>query len=251
MIMTKETITYDQPLNEIVRVALRLEQVFSQIDHQLADTSEQGTRMLINAINNALQILDRPDLKAKLAKELSQLQASLSRYQNIPVEVTNQLETLTRLFIDSSGKIGHRLRDIELLNALRLHLATPGGGCSFDFALYHYWLAQPVQVRQQIIADWLVEFREIRAAMKLILLIVRNSAKTEEKIAVHGFYQELLDAQSHLRMIRIHIARDIPAYPEMSIGRHFMSVRFFIPDILKRATQYPDNLHFWIGYCNP
>jgi cell division protein ZapD len=253
----KDKIIYDQPLNEIIRVCLRLEQLFQQVDHQLNDLSILGTRTLINFIIDVLQILDRPDLKAKLAKELSALHTNLLRYGNSSevdaekfAHVTQQLEELARALIDSSGKIGYRLRDFELLNTLRLHFASPGGGCSFDVPLFHYWLQRPIEVRKEIITTWLTDFAQIRTAASLVLDLVRHNARTEEKTAVHGFHQELLDPQSNLRMIRIGLPYDIPTYPEISIGRHFFSVRFFIPEIEKRPIQYTENLSFWVAYCN-
>jgi len=253
----KDTIIYDHPLNEVIRVCLRMEQLFQQIDHQLSDTSVFGTRSLINLIINVLQILDRPDLKAKLAKELSTLHANLQRYGNLPNidaekfhHLTQQLDELSRSLIDSNGKIGQRIRDIEFLSSLRLHLASPGGGCSFEIPIFHYWLQQSAEIRKNTITEWLTDFSQIRAAVELVLELVRNNAKIEEKSAVHGFHQELLDPQSNLRMIRIGIARDLQTYPEVSIGRHFFSVRFFTPHIVKRPTQFTENLNFWVAYCN-
>ncbi len=253
----KEKIIYDQPLNEIIRVCLRLEQLFEQIDHQLNDTSTLGTRNVLSYIINVLHILDRPDLKSKLAKELSHHLANFLRYGSLPDvgqkkfnEITQQLDEYSRTLIDSSGKVANRLRDIELLNTLRMHLASPGGGCSFDIPLFHYWLQQPASERQATIQDWLTDFTQIRTIVALVLDIVRNSGKSEEKTAIHGFHQELLDPQSNLRMIRIGIYKNIPAYPEVSVGRHFFSVRFYSPDIIKRPVQYTENLPFWVSYCN-
>ncbi|TAK79234.1 MAG: cell division protein ZapD [Gammaproteobacteria bacterium] len=253
----KDTIIYEQPLNEVIRVCLRLEQLFQQIDHQLSDTSELGTRNVTAFIINVLHLLDRPDLKAKLAKELSHHHANLMRFDNSPEidkeklhHITQQLDEHARSLIDSSGKIGHRLRDIELLNMLRMHLASPGGGCSFDIPLYHYWLQQPPDVRMVTVNDWLSEFAQIKTVVLLILDLVRKNAKVENKTAVHGFHQELLDPQWNLRMIRIGLAPNLPTYPEISIGRHFFSVRYFIPDIERRAVQYTENLSFWVAYCN-
>lgn len=253
----KETIIYEQPLNEVIRVCLRLEHLFQQIDHQLNDPSLLASRNIINYIINVLQLLDRADLKAKLAKELSLHLSSLMRYGNMPEidsqklnHLTQQIDSLSRSLIDSSGKIAHRLRDVELLNSLRLHLATPGGGCAFDTPLYHHWLQQPAHIRQETIEDWMSDFSQIRTASSLALDLVRKNAKTEQKMATHGFYQELLDPNSNLRMIRIFIEPDIFAYPETSLGRHFLSIRFFSPDILKRPIQFADNLDFWISYCN-
>jgi cell division protein ZapD len=250
-------IIYEQPLNEIIRVCLRLEQLFQQLDHQLSDTTELGTRNAINFIINILHLLDRPDLKAKLAKELHHHLTNLQRYGDLPdvdsnklSQLIQQLDELSRNLIESSGKIGHRIRDIELLNTLRMHLASPGGGCSFDTPLFHYWLQQPVKVRQTAMHDWLADFSQIRTAIELMLDLVRKNARVEEKTAIHGFHQELLDPQSNLRMIRIGIAKNIHAFPEISVGRHFLSARFFIPDIEKRPSQYTENLIFWLAYCN-
>jgi cell division protein ZapD len=252
-----ERIVYEQPLNEIIRVCLRLEQLFSQIDHQLPDTTQLGTRNLITYIINILHLLDRPDLKAKLAKELSHHLANLMRYNQSPDidkekfhHLTTQLDELSRALIDSSGKIGYRLRDTELLNTLRLHLASPGGGCSFDLPLFYYWLEQPVDLRMATIKSWLSDFSQIRSAVMLLLDLVRKNTKSEQKTAVHGFHQELLDPQSNLRMLRITIDPAVGAFPEISVGRHFLSVRFFVPDIDKRPVQYNENLEFLLEYCN-
>lgn len=255
--MADNIIIYEQPLTELVRVSLRLEQLFDQIDHLVADSSALSTRNLIVAIINLLNLLDRPDLKAKLAKELSHHMTLLTRLENTPDvdhkklrELLDQLDELSRYFIESSGKIGQNLREIELLNSLRLHLATPGGGCSFDIPIYHYWLQQPLKQRQATIQSWLEEFNNIRLATKLMLQLVREGSKIVPKTADKGFYQELLDPQVNLRLIRVAVPNDIHAYPEISVGRHFVGVRFYSPDIHARPVQYPENLRFWVSYCS-
>ena len=185
-----DMIIYDQPLNEIIRVCLRLEQLFEQIDHQLNDTSTMGTRNVLSYIINVLHILDRPDLKSKLAKELTHHHANFVRYGHLPnfdqerfAKTLQQLDEFSRSLIDSSGKVAWRLRDIELLNTLRMHLASPGGGCSFDIPLYHFWLQQPALTRQEVIKDWLTDFAQIRSIVALVLDIVRNGKR--RKTAVH------------------------------------------------------------------
>jgi cell division protein ZapD len=251
-----EVIIYEQPLNELIRVCLRLEQLFHQIDHQIKDTSALGSRNVIVAILNILHLLDRPDLKAKLAKELTHQMALLSRLENTPEidhlklkEILNQLDELARILIDSSGKIGQNLREIELLNNLRLHLASPGGGCSFDIPVYYYWLHQPAELRTHTIKTWLAEFNNIRLAITLLLQLVREGSRVQDKTAQQGFYQELLDPQTNLRLVRVTMLADIPAYPEISVGRHFLGVRFFIPNIQERPTQYMHDLLFSLSYC--
>lgn len=255
--MTDNVIIYEQPLNELIRVCLRLEQLFNQTDHLITDTSALGTRNIVVAIINLLNLLDRPDLKAKLAKELSHHITLLSRLENTPEidskklhHILGQLDELVRCFIESSNKIGQNLREIELLNNLRLHLATPGGGCSFDIPAYHYWLQQPVHDRKVIIKSWLEEFSNIRLAVTLMLQLIREGTKTQAKTAENGFYQDLLDPQVNLRLIRVTVPKNVSAFPEISVGRHFVGVRFLVPNIHERPTQYPNNLDFLLSYCS-
>ena len=255
--MIADAIIYEQPLNELIRVCLRIELLFLQIDHQIEDSSVLATRNVIAAIINLLQLVDRPDLKAKLAKELSHQTMLLARLESTPEidlpklrNILKQLEDLARCFIDSSKKIGQNLREIELLNNLRLHLASPGGGCSFDIPIYYYWLNQPSEERQVILKSWMEQFNNIRAAASLILQLVREGAKSQQKTAEHGFYQELLDPQINLRLIRVAIPKSIRAFPEISIGRHYLSVRFYTPIIQERPPQYLEHLQFWIAHCS-
>lgn len=255
--MIENAIIYEQPMNELIRVCLRLEQLFHQVDHQSQDNSPLGARHVVLTIINLLQLLDRPDLKAKLAKEMGHHLSNLMRLENTPHidhdklrQLLRQLDDLIRILIDSNGKIAQNLREVELLNNLRLHLTTPGGGCSFDMPVYHYWLQQPVEKRQETIQSWLTEFTSIRATASLILQLVRDGTKAQERTADHGFYQELLDPQLNLRLIRVALPHGIPAHPEISVGRHFLSIRFYSPCIKDRPVQFPDNLSFWLAYGN-
>jgi len=254
--MIPDAIVYEQPLNELIRVCLRLEQLFLQVDHYQKDESTFGTRSIVSSLINILHLLDRPDVKAKLAKELSHQVSSLLQLEGTPEidkvklnQLLHQLNDLVRCFIDSSGKIGQPLREIELLNNLRLHLASPGGGCSFDIPVYHYWLMQPIASRQEIIQHWLEEFSKIRLANDLLLKLIREGTKIQTKTAEKGFYQELLDPQINLRLIRVAIPNGTPAYPEISVGRHFLSVRFYTPNIHERPTQSTQDIAFWLSFC--
>ena len=251
------TIIYEQPLNEVIRACMRLEFLFKQLDYQLQDFSELGTRHVIETIVHLLQLLDRPDLKSKLSKELVHLHGNLMRFDDMPDidsdklrQITEQLKQAAHHLIESNGKIGQRLRDVELLNHLRLQFANPAGGLCFDIPLNHYWLRQPKATREKTIQQWLAEFTEIRKTVDLVLELFRKNAQLVKKDATNGFYQELLDPNANLRMIRIGVTEDTAAYPEISIGRHFLSVRFFTPDIEKRPLQFPHDLSFWIAYCS-
>ena len=54
--MTNNVITYEQPLNELIRVCLRLEQLFLQFDHKITDTPIFGPRHIETIIINILHL---------------------------------------------------------------------------------------------------------------------------------------------------------------------------------------------------
>lgn len=250
-------IIYEQPLNEIFRVCLRFEYLFTSINHYLDDHSFIASRNIITTIINIMNLLDRPDLKTKLAKELTQLTQQLLRLENAHdmdksklYNTVDQLNELSNFFINNKGKIAYNLYTSSLLNNLRLHIITPGGGLNFDVPVYHYWLNQPDELRLTQIKEWLKEFDQIITAVTLLLKILRQSAKLMNKIAENGFYQELLDSQQRLSLIRITVPKEVAGYPEISVSRHFVSIRFFIPEISSRPLPCQTNINFGLAYCS-
>lgn len=251
-----DMVTYEQPLTEIIRVCLRLERLFLESDRHANDTTPAGTHHLVVTILNLLQLLERPDFKSKMARELAHHMQALSRLEKAEgvdqsklQALLEQLENLSQLFINSSTKIGQILRQTELLNHLRLHLAAPGGGCSFDTPLYYYWLQLPSAERMATLHAWLAEFDNVRLASHLILKLLRTESHLQNRSAVKGFHQELLDAQGNLRLIRVMLPKQTQAFPEISLNRHFMSIRFLTPTIQTRPLQLQEDLSFLLGYC--
>ena len=250
------SISYEQPLTETIRACLRLEYLFQQIDHQIHDTSLPSTRYTINLINQLLQLADRSDLKIKLSKEIQNCLTSLTSSTQCHEEYVphqqalhQQLQALLRHLIDVNGKFAQGLRQAELFNLLRLHASNPGGDSNFSIPIYHYWLEQPGALRQTTIRQWLTEFQPIKTAVSLILHCVRNHVEIVEKTAISGFHQEIVHPQGkNLRLLRISLNRNISAYPEMSIGKHFISIRFLIPDIYQKPRQCGQDLPFILKY---
>lgn len=76
--MESDYITYEQPLSELMRVCLRLEQLFDKITLLKDNTATWQTQVLMTALIDILVVLDRPDLKGKLTKALNRLIEKLS-----------------------------------------------------------------------------------------------------------------------------------------------------------------------------
>ncbi|MBU0455378.1 MAG: cell division protein ZapD [Pseudomonadota bacterium] len=252
-----DQIIYEQPLNELIRTCLRLEHLFNQIHTCLnALDAAQHSQAIVRLITDILTILDRPDLKSKITKELNRqiavltpLAKSSSISQQKLEETLRQLNTLLNYFVSTPGKVAQNLRDNEFLGILRPNLITPGGGSCVDTPGYHYWLQQPSDVRFNQIDQWLKEFKYIKNAVDLLLTIVRNSSEARSLLAVKGFYHEPLDSGALCQLIRVILPAEIECYPEISLGRHHISIRFVIPNIEARVSQTHDDIPFRMTVC--
>jgi len=229
-----QNIIYEQPLNERIRIFLRLEFLFAQAAHHLRGTSQWDSRSTLNSMLDILSIFGRTDLKTEVLKELERHSATLTRLQLNPDidrsrldQILKELETLSnKLHKASGGPIAADLRKNEFLSSIQQRAAIPGGTCDFDLPAYHFWLQQPANDRTRDLAAWLGRFEVIAQAIQLILRLIRDSAELKPVTAETGFFQKTLDANHPCQLVRVAVSREIPYHAEISGGRHRFTVRF-------------------------
>lgn len=254
--MWDSVIIYEQPMNEHIRACLRLEQLFKNAIHHIGGDSMWDSRAALTAIIHLGNLLDRADLRSKLRKEIHRQIDNLSRHSQTPhVDITalNQLlarlESIQEKLLSTEGRFGQSIRDNEFLGIVRQHLFNPGGACSFDAPVYYYWQQQPVEVRQHDLEHWLHEFDSIRSTITVLLQLIRESAAPKLKVAHDGFYQEPLDPRASCQMIRVIIPRSANVYPEISAGKHRISIRYYQPSIYDRPSQSNSDIDFKLTHC--
>ena len=147
-------------------------------------------------------------------------------------------------------RLGHRLREIDLLVTVRQRLVIPGGTCNFDLPAYHHWLQQPAFVRQQNIATWFNEFSHIEAAVTLALELLRATGHMQSVCAQDGFFQLPLDPSQGCQLVRLMLPKDQLFFPEISGGRHRISIRFLQSNTQQmRPTQLHAPVEFALSCC--
>lgn len=253
---TTQTILYEQPVNELIRVCLRLEHLLHLGQDTLRSTTLWDSRATMTTINDILNILDRPDLRTKLTKEFVRYLASLTRLEGAEhidqkklsatiIEVENVLDSLHA----TSGRFAPELRDNDFLNSIRQHLSNPGGAVSFDVPAYHFWLQQPVGERNALMSKWFSYFENADNAVSLMLRLIRQSCNPQLQTAHQGFYQANLDPSQPVQLIRIAVPTEFNVYPEISVGRHGVSVRFYTPNFQDRPVQCDSDIVFRLSCC--
>ncbi len=256
MLNNTPKITFEQPMNEHVRLCLRLEHLFKQLDDNLPIETEWGTRVALSAILEILNVVDRPDLKTKLTKALSQQAAKLAQLEKSPQvdkeklhEILKEIERLNETLFTLNGKIGAVLRENEFLNTIRQYAYNPGGACNFCLPAYQLWLRQPTAHRTQTLHSWIKHFVILRETVFLLLNLIRNGAFSSSQIAREGFYQQALDPNNPSELVRVSVPENIGIFPEISVGRHRMSVRFLLENLHDRPKQLQNEIAFDLCIC--
>jgi cell division protein ZapD len=252
-----DTITYEQPLLERMRLFMRIEELMHRFRFSLEGKSGWETHCALTTLIEILDLTNRVDLKRELMKELERQIANLSRLVSEPSvdqdrlnRIIDQQRALIEEIHTINGQLDQHIKANDLFGSIRQRNAIPGGTCDFDLPAYHYWLARPASERRELLHTCSRPFQEINEAVGLVLKLIRNSAEPRTTVAPRGFYEQALDSSVPWQMIRITLPSDTPCYPEISAGRQRFSVRFLKPgDMTQRARQCEQDITFELACC--
>lgn len=248
---TPSTVTYEYPTNDCVRVCLRLEPLLQYIQKHDTTCPMQHRQQLL-AYTDMLNILDRPDLKAKFITLVTQKQQDLlSLKHNQHVDQTTldcylmKLKTLNEQLSQYEGICSLKLH--PLLTQIRQQHSHPGGLSDFTTPQLQFWLHQPTQQRITELKDLQHQLKLTSTLITTLLPFIRQARPFQKAVATQGFFQTILDANQKIHLIRIRT--HLEAYPEISVGKHRLSIHFLTPGKYTTASQTLDkDLKFeWVA----
>lgn len=253
------TISYEFPLNERIRIFIRLEQLFLQFNHHLQSTSIFDKRAAISILLDIVSIFKRNDLKSEVLKELDRQAGVLNRIatnsddsvntQKID-EILMRISEMSKNLYAKTGKIGNHIADSDLFQSITQRSTIPGGACSFDLPEFHFWLMQDDEASFADLITWGRPFMEIFDAITVILEFIRNSQITTEEVAPSGFFQITLDSNLPQQLLSVEIEKNQPYFVEISGGKHRCTIRFMQPSHNKeRPKQCTENVPFSLTRC--
>jgi len=251
-----EIIFYEQPLNERMRSFLRLEHLFKHAAYTLRGYSIWDSRSTLTNITAILDVLSRNDLKTELLKELERQEKTLAALSDLPgvdkVQLNNvlkQIKTSQENILALSGQLGQNIRDHDLLSNLRQRSSVVGGSCDFDIPLLHHWLQQAPEKRIEKLEEWMDKLEVISQPISLILDIIRESSYADDMTAEKGFYQQNIESNAPVQLIRVGIENSLECFPEISGGKQRFSIRFMQPQDSERPIQYQEDVKFLLVCC--
>jgi cell division protein ZapD len=225
-------IHYEYPLSERIRTLLRLEDLFERFDAYAALPDSHAHHAALLTLFEMAEVAARADLKSDLLQELDRQKSVLTALRGNPhvqgatlEQVLAAIEKAHDGMYHLPGKVGQHLREDDWLMAIKQRAAIPGGMCEFDLPAYHYWLHQSADDRMHQLQRWLAPFSSIRAAVDIVLGLLRDSGQAELQHANNGSYQRMLESRNP-QLIRVTLVDTLPCVPEISANKYMLNIRF-------------------------
>jgi cell division protein ZapD len=249
-------ILYEYPLNERIRTLLRLEDLFSRLDHFASQLESPAHHVALATLFEILDITSRNELKSDLLQELERQKQVLLGFRDNPdvsasalSNVLATLDTTMQQFAAASGRTGQHLRDNDWLMGIRGRTSIAGGSCEFDLPSYHAWLNLPAETRLRDVAAWVDPFRPLRESLQMVLRILRDSGRRSREVSSKGSYQQTLGGRAH-QMVQVLIDPAIGAVPEISANKHMLWIRFMTRGVDHRPRPYEGEVQFDLALCS-
>ena len=240
---------YEHPLNEKVRIYLRLEHLLKQLHDSSALSDPWQYTIFFNALFDLLELIEQIPVKTDLAKALDKQSTKLKAWLDYdgvdPTAIQSLLDSMSHAQKNllAAPRLGQSLREDRFLSSIRQRFSIPGGTCSFDLPALHFWRQLPLEERQQTTQAWLDQLAEIDQALGLWLHLVRQSAQYQPQSAHNGFFQN--DASLSC-LLRIKIDASYGVYPVVSGHRSHFSIRF---SPYEEGSTVASNIDFKLAIC--
>jgi len=251
--MSKEYL-YELPLNERLRTFMRVEFISNRLNYFLELDDSWATRSIIHGLIEIYSILSRTDVRREVITDLDRYIYEMRKYQDSPLadeyrarELRQDLESLKVTVENSGSDYLKPLRDNEFLNSLLHRQTLPGGKAEFDMPKYKFWLDSGRT--KSDIDQWVGVIKPVCSSIDKLLWMIRESTEAISTVAVGGFYNHQISKNHQISLVRIFLNENT-IYPEISGGKHLISIRFFNwGDSEENWSQTKENINFRISLC--
>ena len=251
--MSKEYL-YELPLNERLRTFMRVEFISNRLNYFLELDDSWATRSIIHGLIEIYSILSRTDVRREVITDLDRYIYEMRKYQDSPLadedrarELRQDLESLKVTVENSGSDYLKPLRDNEFLNSLLHRQTLPGGKAEFDMPKYKFWLDSGRT--KSDIDQWVGVIKPVCSSIDKLLWMIRESTEAISTVAVGGFYNHQISKNHKISLVRIFLDENT-IYPEVSGGKHLISIRFFNwGDSEENWSQTKENINFRISLC--
>ncbi|PID48809.1 MAG: cell division protein ZapD [Proteobacteria bacterium] len=248
-------ITYEQPLNEKIRLFLRFELLVKRLTYHAGKSDQTDMLAALTILLDLYNLSSRLELKSDVIKDIERMAQMLRRSSTEANQDDAQLQRLneqaTRMY-QLRGSLGQHLRNHVFFSGLRQRTSLPGGLNGSDIPLLNYWLEQDEQTRRHDLLSWSEPFITTANAVACVLNLIRQHCEGSEHLAQDGFFQMSLGMNKTYQLLMIELPEALDVYPEISAGKQRFSLRFVEADMLsaERGKQRNEAISFCLKLCS-
>jgi len=224
---------YEQPLNEKIRLFMRLSYLMKRFNRHLEDPNVVNSQAAIMVLlelynlssrldvkNAALYVLDLQTLSVRQAEGMEGVdQAKAAR-------ILEKLEEKSKRLYSFRGQLGQQLKSHNFLNILKQRATIAGGINDLDVPLFNYWLNKPKLERAKDLRGWARPYEIAFEAIELLMDLIYQGSDEVEEVAQGGFYQASLSPEKNYQILSVKLPERKELYPEISAGKQRFSIRF-------------------------
>lgn len=250
-------LVYEHPLSERIRTLLRIDNLFNRLDHYSGSPDLWDVRLTVSLLIDLNDLLRWSDSKTDLARELDRCRSVLSALEGNPgvdtyklKHILGDLDECLESMQDNAYQPGAALEKDELMTSIKQKSSVAGGVCNFDLPAYHHWLNKPTRIKQERLRELVEDLSIIQKSTNLVLNLLRSNAIASKETAREGFFQQSVETGTEYQLIRIIIPRDANCFPEVSGGKHRVTVRFMEQsETANRPEQTEEDVEFELHFC--
>ncbi|MDK2124028.1 cell division protein ZapD [Parachitinimonas caeni] len=249
--------SYEFPINERIRILLRLEDLYYRAEHFIQNDHPLDHHSALLVLFEIMDVATRADLKSDLLQELERQRQSLEALRDNPQiseaaleHVLSEIELTHAKLLESTGKFGQHLRENEWLMSIKQRVNIPGGVCEFDLPSYHYWQQQSAEARRAQLGHWMAPMMPIKLGIDIVLRLLRDSAKVHRYTAKQGVFQQTAGGKT-VQLLKISVPSDLPYVPELSANKYAINIRFVSAvSNSDRPKVCESDVDFSLAFCN-
>lgn len=250
------TVLFEQPVNEQIRNFLRLETLFQQFERNRIAIAPDSHLHALKTLFEILDILERGDTRAELAKELARVSKTYTLLRENPdVDLhklnlfLKQVDQLQQWGVNYEGKFGDKLRKTHFIESVKYKASISGGTCHFDSPDLFLFLNKPCNNRQAQLQIWLDDIEGVKTSIEVILRLLRENGKWTTKHAPLGSFT-IETSNGPFQLLRLKLLSKDAVFPEVSCGRRRGHIHFMQFNQDGRKMPVQRSIDFELACCS-
>lgn len=246
---------FEFPLTQNYRQLLRLEGAFKHFEHLLGINNSASNQACLLLLVNILEYLNRIDMKSEIIKELEIQTAHYKKLKSNPAVDTekldkflNQLAKLHQWAINYRGRLGDDLREEPLIKNILSKQSLHTGVVACDSPELAKFCGFSPDKTKLHITHWLESLEGLKTSVNVILRLTRELSVFNVGSAPMGdFLIEKPNPGNSLLRIQLPSSQSI--FPEVSAGKHRISIQFYYLDDTLSRMKCRESVNFKYATC--